>query len=234
MEASLRIFSIACFLFILVSSVFAAQTASTKAFENKGDWETFERNRSILGLTAGETPMKKVFALFGDAKLSRPRDPHDTIDVCFKSVDDKLFVVLVTGYLHDDETLDGFAISAKQPAGKTCVASKYIKGNPETAGGINLQITRASVLGKLGKPSSEEPNELRWEFQYYEKYIKPKVGISEAGPTGARYLLKGTAVGAYHHAWIVVRFENNRITSFEVEDDKGGEDGFLEHLPLEK
>jgi hypothetical protein len=217
-----------------MSNAFASRAASAQILENKGDWEAFKRNRSMFGLTPGETPMKKVFALFGDEKLSQPQDPHDTSDVCFKSADDKLFVVLITGYLHDDETLYGFDLSTKRPAGKICVASKNIKGNPNTAGGISLQNTKASVLEKLGKPSSEKPNELRWEYQYYEKFSEPKVGISEAGPTGARYLLKGTATGAYHYASIMIRFNNDRVIDIKVEDMYGEAEGFLERLPLNK
>ncbi len=178
--------------------------------------------------------MKKVFAIFGDARLSEPRDPHDLSEVCFNSADGRSFIIFKTGYLHDSDLLYAFAMSKKQPVGQICAASEYIKDYPETADGISLQSTKASVLEKLGKPSSEKQNELQWDYRYYEKYNEPKIGYSEAGPTGARYRLKGTAVGAHHYASIMVRLENNRIMDIEVEDLIEADEGFLERLPLDQ
>ncbi len=235
MEILVKALSMAFSLFVLMPNAFTFQTASEQTlFENKGDWETFKRNRSIFGLAAGETPMKKVFAIFGDARLSEPRDPHDLSEVCFKSADGSSFIIFKTGYLHDSDLVYAFAMSKKQPVGQICAASEYIKGYPETADGISLQSTKASVLEILGKPSSEKQNGLQWDYRYYEKYNEPKIGYSEAGPTGARYRIKGTVVGAHHYASIMLRFENNRITDIEVEDLIEADEGFLERLPLDK
>jgi hypothetical protein len=233
MKTLLKHLQIAFLLSAVILGAFMLRTASAQTFENKGDWGAFKRNRSILGLTAGETPMKNVFAILGNARLSQPKDQHDFSVVCFKSQDEKVFIVFKTGYLHDNKTLYAFALSTKRPEVKACVASDYIKGRLQTADGIGLQSSKASVLENLGKPSSEKQKELQWEYQYYEKYSEPKIGYAEAGPTGARYRLKGTVKGAYHYASIVARFVNNKVTEFDVTTGKE-DDGSLEGLPLDK
>ncbi len=225
-------------LFALSASLLGAfifRPAPAQLFENKGNWEAYKRNRSIFGLTAGETPMKEVFAALGDAELSRPEDSHDLSYACYKSLDETTFIIFGTNYLHDSTTLYTFAVSAKPPeAGKVkCVASSRLKRRPQTMDGIGLQSAKSDMLARLGEASSEKQNELVWEYRYYEKYEKPRIGYSEAGPAEARYLLKKTIRGGFHSPQITARLADNKVVYFEV-GAYGEGDFSLERLPLDK
>lgn len=218
-----------------VLSTFVCREIPAQVFKNKGNWESFKRNRSILGVTVGETPMKGVFAALGNAKVSQPQDEHDLSYACYKSPDGKMFMVFGTNYLHDSTILYSFSMSIEPPQamGMSCVESKQLRQYPQTTDGIGIESTKADVLGKLGKPSSEKQNELRWEYEHYEQYDKPKIIYEEAGPTQARYLLKNTIKGAFNYPTITARFVNNKVVRFEV-GAWGEADFFLERLPLDK
>jgi hypothetical protein len=182
-------------LLLMILSALVPLSVLAQGCLEKGDWKSYERNHSILGFTIDKTPMKELFAYYGDSEFSQLKDSHGLRGVCFKSPDEKMYIVFKALDTHENLRLYSFQMSASKPEIEPCSASKQLEKHPKTPDGIGLYSTRDDVLKKLGRPTKEDGNTLEWTFAYCEN--RADVIIKQYGS-------------------MIISFKNRKVVNFEV------------------
>ncbi len=204
---------------ILIILVITAVESEGNSLEQSEQWKNFTPYLSIFGLVAGESQMTEVTKLMGAQKWVTGHG-HEPIRLCYKSPDSKIYLVFLTHYLHDSDTLYGYEVSMKPTKDKRCPVSQKL-----TEPIAYMNLTEAELIKFFGKPKRNmKSNELTWEIQFHEVYPKPKIKTTESGPSDARKQEKYILKGEYHYVTIKSVFEGKKLTRWYV--FHGGEADF--------
>jgi hypothetical protein len=123
-------------------------------------------------------------------------------------------LIVITGNLHDYETLYGYKLIENPD--KSCFESKELKKGG--SGRVHLGIDSRTLISILGKPDKITSEEVSWKLDVLIPYDKPTVRSWRAGPTNKKYTQVQAISGEYHTVLIKAKLEGNSLSLFEVID----------------
>ena len=196
------------FIFLLVI------LASISTYSNESDLLKFEAVRSIYDFSLSDTKIVDVFKYFDVENKKLHGEKHELSEACFKDLDSKYGLIVITGNLHDYETLYGYRLIENPD--KSCFQSRELKR--EGSGRIQLGMDSRTLISILGKPDKITSKEVSWKLDVLIPFDKPIVRNWKAGPTDKKYTQVQTISGEYHTVLIRAEFEGNSLSLLEVMD----------------
>ena len=196
------------FIFLLVI------LASISTYSNESDLLKFEAVRSIYDFSLSDTKIVDVFKYFDVENKKLHGEKHELSEACFKDLDSKYGLIVITGNLHDYETLYGYRLIENPD--KSCFQSRELKR--EGSGRIQLGMDSRTLISILGKPDKITSKEVSWKLDVLIPFDKPIVRNWRAGPTDKKYTQVQTISGEYHTVLIRAEFEGNSLSLLEVMD----------------
>lgn len=191
-----------------------ATVASISTHSNENDLLKFETVRSIYDFRLSDTKIVDVVKYFGVENQKQHDEKHELSEVCITDLDSKFGLVVITGNIHDYETIYGYRLIENPD--KSCFESRQLK--KEGSGKIQLGMGSSAVISILGNPDKITSEEVSWKLDVLIPYDKPTVRSWRAGPTNKKYTQVQTISGEYHTVLIKAEFEGNRLSAFEVID----------------
>jgi len=188
--------------------------ASISTYSNEIDSLKFEVVRSIYDFSLSDTKIVDVFKYFDVESQKLHGEKHELSEACLKDLDSKFGLIVITGNLHDYETLYGYRLI--ENPNKSCIESKKLKKG--ASGRVQLGIDSRTLISILGKPDKITSEEVSWKLDVLIPYEKPIVRSWMAGPTNKKYTQIQTISGEYHTVLIKAEFEGNSLSLFEVMD----------------
>ena len=193
-------------LFVLFFSITSAA--------NESDVSKFNSVRSIYGFKITDAKISEVFENFGLVAPNFHAEKHELAEACIRNPESSFGLVLITGVIHDYETLYGYRLT-KTPK-NDCYISTTIK--PEGSGEIVLGSRGSKGVDVLGTPKEISIERIAWKLEAHIPWDEPVVMSRRAGPNDRKYTQVKTVSGEYHMVLINAKFDGDSLSDFEIID----------------
>lgn len=188
--------------------------ASAFTVASESDREYYYTVNKIYGFTLLDSKIHEVFEYFGLKHPTLHEEKHELAEACIRNNDASLGLVLITGVIHDYETLYGYRLTSKPK--EDCLVSEKITS--ENSGVIPLGSNGSKIVKTLGGPNSISSEEANWKLKLTIPWGEPIVRSWKAGPEGKKYTQVQTISGEHHTVLIGAKFTGDYLTEFEVID----------------
>ena len=197
------------------------------SFANSSDGDVAKYNSisTLFGFKLSGSKISEVFEKFGFEDPKLHGEKHDLAEGCIKNTDASFGVVLITGNIHDYETLYGYRLTDNPKS--ECLESQLLSF-PEGYR-IRLGSEVNDVIKVLGKPKMVSAEAVTWELNLKTLWDEPIIRNWNGKLGGEKYKKVVISRGEYHTVLIRAVFRINSLASFEVVD-YSETDSYIENI----